>query len=63
MKALLTVLVVGTLVSLGTALSPAEGVRAVAPLAAMSTVVLLLAYWVVGGERKPAGDAAHRKAA
>jgi hypothetical protein len=50
MKAMLTVLCVGVAVSLATNLSSAEAIRACTPFAALSTGVLLLAYWVVAGD-------------
>ena len=50
MKAMLTVLCVGVVVSLVTNLSSAEAIRAYTPFAALSTGVLLLAYWVVAAD-------------
>jgi hypothetical protein len=50
MKAMLTVLCVGAAVSLATNLSSAEAVRAYTPFAALSTGVLLLAYWVIAAD-------------
>ena len=59
MKAMRTVFVVGSLISASTALAPAEVVQAFTPFAALSTGVLLLAYWVVSGDQ---GVEEHRSA-
>lgn len=53
MKAMLTVLCVGVMVSLATNLSAAEAVRAFTPFAVLSTGVLLLAYWAVAADHTP----------
>jgi uncharacterized membrane protein YjfL (UPF0719 family) len=53
MKAMLTVLGIGVVMSLATNLSSAEAVRAFTPFTALSTVVMLLAYWVVADDHTP----------
>ena len=64
MKAMLTVLCVGVVVSLVTNLSAAEAIRAYTPFAALSTGVLLLAYWVVAADHtRPHEHAGRQKKA
>ena len=53
MKAMLTVLSVGVLISLATGLSSAEAIRAFTPFAVLSTGVMLLAYWAVADDHTP----------
>ena len=65
MKAMCSVFVVGSLVSLAMALAPVEAVQAFTPFAVLSTGVLLLAYWLVAAEKPPraTSDLYHRRAA
>lgn len=50
MKTMLAVLCVGVLLSLATNVSSVEAVRAFTPFVALSTGVLMLAYWVVAAD-------------
>ena len=65
MKAILTVLSVGVLISLTTNLSSAEAIRAFTPFAVLATCVLLVAYWAVADDHTPShvNTREHKKAA
>jgi hypothetical protein len=66
MKGLPAVVLVGGVLSVVTALWPAESVFAWSPYAMLATGVLGLAAWVVASDHTwvaPAGSASHKKAA
>jgi uncharacterized membrane protein YjfL (UPF0719 family) len=65
MKAMLTALCVGVVISAATTLSSADAIRAFTPFAALATGVLLLAYWAVAADSTPphVHTAEHKKAA
>jgi hypothetical protein len=50
---MLTVVCVGVMASLATNLSSAEAVRGFTPFTTLSSLVLLLAYWVVADDHTP----------
>jgi hypothetical protein len=62
---MLTTLSVGIALSLATTLASAEVVRAYTPFVALSTGVMLLAYWVVAADHTStrAKASVHKKAA
>ena len=65
MKSIITVLIVGAVLTGATAMAASEAVKAFTPFVALSTGLLMLAYSLVAAEKPPRArsDAYHRRAA
>jgi hypothetical protein len=65
MKSIITVLIVGAILTGATALSAFEAVRAFTPFVVLATGLLVVAYSLVAAEKPPrvTSDAYHRRAA
>jgi hypothetical protein len=65
MKSIVSVALIGGVISVAAALLPGDAGQAWGPFAALSTGVLLMSYWAVERDHTPASDrtATHKHAA